>query len=205
MLIKCSSALLLTNIDSFAHFCTECAEELNVYLRVESEWNYNFRISEEVILCGSKYLDSVNEKFYPNVVLILKDTERPFPFMQKGITRFVFNYNNRVELMYAFYKQEKVYIKQEDESVKSVLDTACTLVFKKGEYNFDFGKDRFYFQNKGIYLTKTEKVYLANWLLSGKKDNKQRGTLCRLRKKFGDIFLDNVDRFGQLKEANNEQ
>lgn len=204
MLRKSSSALLLTNIDSFARFCNECAEELNVSLRVENEWNYNFRVTEEVILCGSKYLDVINEKFYPKVVLILKDNESPFPFMQKGITRFVFNYNNRVELMYAFYKQEKVYIKQEDESVKSVLNTVHTLVFKKGEYDFDFGKDRFYFQNKGIYLTKTEKVYLANWLLSGKKDNKQRGTLCRLRKKFGDIFLDNVDRFGQLKEANDE-
>ena len=201
---KCSSALLLTNIDSFARFCTECTEELNVSLRVENEWNYNFRVTEEVILCGSKYLDVINEKFYSKVVLILKDNESPFPFMQKGITRFVFNYNNRVELMYAFYKQEKVYIKQEAESVKSVLDTVHTLVFKKGEYDFDFGKDRFYFQNKGIYLTKTEKVYLANWLLSGKKDNKQRGTLCRLRKKFGDIFLDNVDRFGQLKGANDE-
>lgn len=204
MLRKCSSALLLTNIVSFAHFCTECAEELNVSLRVESEWNYNFRVTEEVILCGSKYLDVINEKFYSKVVLILKDIEIPFPFMQKGITRFVFNYNNRVEIMYSFYNQEKIYVNQENESVKSVLDTVHTLVFKKGEYDFDFGKDRFYFQNKGIYLTNAEKVYLANWLLSGKKDNKQRGLLCRLRKKFGDMFLDNVDRYGQLKEANNE-
>ena len=53
-----------------------------------------------------------------------------------------------------------------------------------------------------IYLTNTIKKYLAQWLLNGKKDNSKRMILHNLRKKFGNDFLSDVDRFGRW---NNEE
>ena len=60
MLSNVKTALLLTNIDSFASNIRSIAEECDVALTVEEDWSEKYRVSEEVILCGSKYLDKIN-------------------------------------------------------------------------------------------------------------------------------------------------
>lgn len=57
----------------------------------------------------------------------------------------------------------------------------------------------FFYKGKPIYLTSAHKKYLAEWLLTGNKDNSRRMILCNLRKKFGVDFLADIDRFGQPK------
>ena len=206
MLRKCSNALLLTNVESFSQLYSQYAEELGISLRVEKEWNVRYRVTEEVVICGSKYLESLHRSYYGTVVLILKEGESPAPYIKEGVTRFIFDYQNRYELALALYRPEKVFVAQQDTNVKTVLEDSLMLSFELGDYKFNFQQDRFFYKGKGLYLTKTEKVYLADWLLNGHKDNSKRNCLFNMRKKFGNDFLKNINRFGQLREENtNEQ
>lgn len=204
MLRKCSSALLLSNVDSFAQLYTQYAEELGVSLRVEKEWCSKYRVAEEIVICGTKYLSDLNKAYYANAVVILKKGESPAPYMQMGITRFIFDFQNQYELAFALYKPEKVFVVQQSSNIKTVLQDSVLLSFNLGEYKFDFQQDRYFYKGKGIYLAKMEKTYLAEWLLQGHKDNNKRNYLYNLRRKFGKDFLKDVDRFGNLKEEEDE-
>lgn len=205
MLRKCSSVLLLTNFEPFGQLYSQLAEEMGVSLRVEEEWNERYRVAADVVICGSKYLDSINRAYYPITVVILRSGESPAGYIKEGITRFIFDHENRYELALALYKPEKIYVQQKEMDVKSVLDGSPVLNYEYGAYRFDFSRDRYFYKSKGIYLTKREKTYLAEWLLNGHKDNEKRMCLFNMRKKFGKDFLADIDRFGQLKEDNNEQ
>lgn len=200
MLLKCSSALLLTDVKNFALLYSELAEEFGVSLKVESDWNKRYRITEEVVICGSKFLDRVNEQFYPGTTVILKSGESPLPYVKKGIESFIYDYENQYELAMAFYKKSKVNIKQDTEDMRTILDSSMTVSFNEKEYSFDFSRDEFLYSGKRIYLTSSEKLYLAEWLLLHKKDNSKRMRLFNMRKKFGNAFLKDIDRFGNVKE-----
>ena len=192
MLMKCKSVLLLSSVESFTHTYTQIANEVGVRLTTESEWNRLYRVNQDVIILGSKYLDKVNETYYANAVLMLKSSERPEDFIEKGIKRFIFNYQNANELRLALYKDIAV--------AKSY--TISRYAF--GRYDFDFGEDSFKYEGRNIYLTPTEKAYIASWLLGGHKDNAKRGILCYARKRLGSDFLKDIDRFGRIKEEKDE-
>lgn len=188
MLIKCKSALLLSSVESFTHMYTQLASEIGVKLITEAEWNRLYRVNQDVIILSSKYLDKVNESYYTNAVLMLKSSEHPEDFIEKGIKRFIFDYQNANELRLALYKDVTV--------AKSY--TINRYAF--GRYDFDFGEDSFKYEGRNIYLTSTEKVYIASWLLGGHKDNAKRGILCYARRRLGSDFLKDIDRFGRIKE-----
>ena len=192
MLVKCKSALLLSDVESFSKAYEAIAEEVGIELRVESSWSERYRLIQEVVIFGSKYLDKINPMYYLNAVLILKSDESPYQFIQKGITRFIFDYQNVNELRLALYKDVTV--------AKSY--TISRYVF--GRYDFDFGEDSFKYEGKNIYLTPTEKAYIASWLLGGHKDNAKRGILCYARRRLGSDFLKDIDRFGRIKEEKDE-
>lgn len=200
MLLKCSSALLLTGVKNFGLLYSELAEELGVSLKVESDWNKRYRITEEVVICGSKFLDRVNEQFYPGTTVILKSGESPLPYVKKGIENFIYDYENQYELAMAFYRKSKINIKQGTEDMRTILDSSVAVSFNEKEYSFDFSRDEFLYSGKRIYLTSSEKLYLAEWLLRHKKDNSKRMCLFNMRKKFGNAFLKDIDRFGNVKE-----
>lgn len=200
MLSTVSSVLLLTNVNSFAEEIRLLAEGCDIKLTVESEWKDSYRVKEDIILCGSKYLEKINRAYLPNIVLILKDTESPVTFIKEGVTRFIFNHKDHREFIYAFCKADKVFVKNASASVKEVLQKANATRFYTDIYDFNFSNNKFYYKGKGIYLTDCEKAYLAEWLLNGHKDNKNRMKLCIMRKKFGETFLQDVDRHGQVKE-----
>lgn len=191
MLRNVKTALLLTNIDSFASNIRSIAEECDVALTVEEDWSEKYRVLEEVILCGSKYLDKINVQFYPVVTLILKESESPVDFIKKGITRFIFNHTDEREIIMSFMKESSY----EGDTLK---DATCT-VYCRGEYNFDFEKKIFFWKDKQIYLSDLNQKYLANWLLKGNKENSKRNSLFNIRKRLGKDFLKDVDRFGDLK------
>lgn len=192
MLMKCKSALLLSSVESFTHTYTQLANEIGVKLIAEAEWNRLYRVNQDVIILGSKYLDKVNESYYANAVLMLKSSERPEDFIEKGIKRFIFDYQNANELRLALYKDITV--------AKSYTISRYTF----GRYDFDFGEDSFKYEGRNIYLTPTEKAYIASWLLGGHKDNAKRGILCYARKRLGSDFLKDIDRFGRIKEEKDE-
>jgi hypothetical protein len=127
-------------------------------------------------------------------IIISVDDDHIYPedFIEKGIKRFIFNYQNANELRLALYKDITV--------AKSY--TISRYAF--GRYDFDFGEDSFKYEGKNIYLTPTEKAYIASWLLGGHKDNAKRGILCYARKRLGSGFLKDIDRFGRLKEDKDE-
>ena len=204
MLIRCSSALLLSDVKSFSDSYKALAEEAGVSMLVEGEWNIKYRVSQDVVILGSKYIDYLNQAYYTKAVIILKKDESPAPFIAKGFDHFIFDYTNVNELVFAFYKQDKIIVHSESADLKSLIQDCDILNFQFGDYNFKFDRNKFMYKDKPIYFNDSAKRYLVEWLLNGHKDNKKRMILCNLRKKFGDEFLRDVDRFGQLKEEKNE-
>jgi hypothetical protein len=204
MLVKCKSALLLSDVESFSKTYEAIAEEVNVELKVESEWSERYRLTQEVVILGSKYLDSLNSIYYPNAVLILKENENPYTFLQKGITRFIFDYHNKYELFMSLFKAEPVTVHMAQLSLEGILKESQIWNYQFGDYDFKFDKDRFFYKGKPIYLANAQKRYLAEWLLNGHKDNSRRMLLCNMRKKFGKDFLADIDRFGICKEDKDE-
>lgn len=205
MLYKVRKALLLTDVPSFAHAYKKAAQEAGVLLTVESEWKPLYRITGEVVIAGSKYLDSINPAYYSATVLILKENESFIPYIEKGINRFIFNYQNKNELISAFYAAEKTVIHATSKDLEQVIKDSETTRYALGDYDFNFVTNKFKYRGKAIYLPESHKKFLAEWLLNGHKDNSRRMIVCNLRKKLGADFLKDIDRFGQLKGVKDEQ
>ena len=204
MLVKCENALLLSDVASFSNMYRQLADEADVNLITEKDWSDKYRVKEEVVILGSKYLSKLNKLYYPNAVLILKSSETPFPFVKEGITRFIFDHTNKNELYMAFFKAEPVRITSSNSSLEDIIKESDILSFRHGNYNFEFDKDKYIYKGKPIYLAPAQKRYLAEWLLNGRKDNSKRMQLCILRKKFGTDFLKEIDRYGEIKEEKDE-
>ncbi len=204
MLVKCKTALLLSDVESFSKSYEMIAEEVGVELKIESDWSERYRLTQEVVILGSKYLDKLNSMYYPNAVLILKSDEKPYPFMQKGITRFIFDYHNQYELFTALFKAEVVTVHSSSLPLEDIIKESQVWNYTCGDYDFKFDKDTYKYKGKPIYLADAQKRYLAEWLLNGHKDNSKRMILCILRKKFGAGFLADIDRYGRLKEEKDE-
>ena len=205
MLIKCKSALLLSDVESFSKTYEMIAEEVGVELKIESDWSERYRLTQDIVILGSKYLDKLNSMYYPNAVLILKSGENPYTFMQKGITRFIFDYQNRYELFTALFKTEPVTVHAGHLPLEEIIKDSSVWNFTYGDYDFKFDKDKYFYKGKQLYLANAQKRYLAEWLLNGHKDNSKRMILCIMRKKFGQNFLADIDRYGQIKEEKDEQ
>ena len=161
MLIKCKSAILLSDVESFSKIYEAIAEEASVELKVEKEWSERYRLAQEVVILGSKYLDKLNTIYYPNAVLILKESESPYTFMQRGITRFIFDYHNKNELFTALFKAEPVTVHTAQLSLEDILKESQIWNYQFGDYDFKFDKDRFFYKKKPIYLANAQKRYLV--------------------------------------------
>ena len=205
MLVKCKRALLLSDVTSFSNMYRELADEVGVDLTVETDWTDKYRIKQEVVILGSKFLEKISKTYYSSVVLILKSDESPYPYIQQGITRFIFDYHNKYELFTALFKEEPIYVSYASMELKDLVKEYNSDSFRYKDYDFDFLGDSFRYKGKALYITKAQKRYLAEWLLNGHKDNSKRMLLFDLRKKFGNDFLREVDRHGQIEEEKDEQ
>lgn len=204
MLEKCNTVLLISDKASFRESYTELCRKLDVTIHTEEKWNSRYKITEDAVILGSVHLSELNTAYYSKAVVILKEGESPAPYIKDGINRFIFNYKNSYELIVALFRLEPVMLHAVSKDIKEILKDFPP-VFRAGEYDFRFDSNVYIYKGRSIYLCMSQKKYLAEWLLSGHKDNSKRMILCNLRKKFGKDFLSNVDRFGQLKEEKNEQ
>lgn len=205
MLKVCSNALLLSNVAKFSETYKQIALEFDVSLRIETEWKDSYRIKEAVVICGTKYFDCINKAYYPVTVLILKKGESFIPYAKKGVSRFIFDFEDKNELAFAFMKAEQIVLQSTSNELKNIIKENDITSFQQGDYQFFFDKNKYLYKDKALYLTEGQKKYLAEWLLNGNKDNKKRMTLFALRKKFGNDFMRDIDRFGQLKGKKNEK
>ena len=205
MLFKCESVLLLSDVESFCDSVKNIAGRLGVKINVQSDWSRMYRVKEEIIMCGSKYIDKINEAFLNSVTVILKHDESPLPFLRMGIDRFIFDYQNEREIMIAMYKKDEDIVMSNSIDYALVLAKATSRQFVYKDYDFRFDTGYFTYKGEHIYFTDFQKCYLAKWLLLGIKDNSKRTHLYIMRRKFGKDFLKDVDRFGQVKEENDEQ
>lgn len=205
MLEKVKSALLISNVPDFCNSYKALAEDIGVELKTEEEWNARYRVNSDVVILGSKNIENLNKDYYMKAVIILKEGENPFPLIKLGINRFIFNYRNNYELQTAFFREEHVVVRFSDSTYEQILKHSSILNFCEGDYDFKFDKGLFKYKGKEIYLTKASRRYLAEWLLNGNKDNSKRMILCNLRKLLGESFLSDVDRYGNLKEKNNDR
>ena len=199
MLRTCSSILLLSGVPRFVQYVSEVARDAGAEINSYEDWNVNYRINEDIVICGSKYLSCINTSDYKKVRLVLKTDETVTEFIKMGITHFIFDYNNVRELAFSFFVSEEDV--KETLTITNVISKADKKHYVKGRYDFNFETDSFKYEGVGIYLRKCEKLFLAEWLLLGKKDNSKRSYLCSLRKKFGKTFLADVDRYGSFKEG----
>lgn len=199
MLIKINKALLISSAPAFSERYRAIAEDMGVLFQVENEWNARYRVNADVVILGSKHLENLNEMYYNKAILILAEYESPAPYIEKGITRFIFNYMNDFELQTALYRLEPIFSHVDNLEYEELLKHSNITEFCYGDYNFKFVQNKFCYKGKMIYLTDAVKKYLAQWLLNGKKDNSKRMILHNLRKKFGNDFLSDVDRFGRAK------
>ena len=146
MLIRCSSALLLSDVKSFADTYKALAEEAGIMFLVEDKWNIKYRVMQDVVILGSKYLDKLNCAYYENAVVILKQDESPAPYIAKGINRFIFDHNNVNELILAFYKQEKVIVHSSSVDLGSLIKDCNVLNFQFGDYDFKFDRNKYMYK-----------------------------------------------------------
>lgn len=196
MLKTCSSALLLSGAPNFIQYIRDIANDIGVELTVADEWNKNYRLNEEIIICGSRYLSDISVRDYDKVRLILKTDETVSKFIELGITHFIFDYNNMRELAFSFYTDDA---QKKSLSMNDITMNTDKRHFVRGKYDFNFSTDSFKYDGVGIYLRNSEKIYLAQWLLLKNKDNSKRVMLYRLRQRFGESFLSEIDRYGNVK------
>lgn len=205
MLEKCNSALLISEVESFSETYETIARDVGVDMTVEKEWKPRYRMSRDVVILGSKHLPDLNKAYYPMAVVILKRGENPVPYIKEGVNHFIFDYTNQYELLMALFKTPRVLVNGASQELKDMLRESGTTRFKAGAYDFRFDMNVYLYKEQPIYLQEAQKRYLAQWLLFGNKENKHRMLLCLMRKKFGEDFLKDIDRFGQFKEEKNEQ
>ena len=72
-------------------------------------------------------------------------------------------------------------------------------IFSKGDYYFDFLNNIFKYKGENIWLSDGNRLMLAKWLIADKKDNNTRVHIYHMRQKFGEDFLADVDRHGNLR------
>lgn len=190
MLNVSSSVLLLTKDKAFAEYFKETALSCDVQVAVKARWDRTYRIREDVVVCESEWADRINDKCRSKTVILLKKDESFIGLKNKGFTRFVFDTADERQLIYS--------LMTENEVRKAKVDGG---VFTDGEYDFNFTTKVFKYKNKGIYLTKGEQSYLADWLLGEYKDNNKRFMLFAMRKKFGKDFLKEIGRDGKVKDS----
>lgn len=204
MLEKCMTALLITDVESFADNYCQLAQDIGVKLRVENQWSNIYRSDEDVIILGTKYLEKLNKAYMAKAVVILKSGESPAKYIKNGIERFIFDYTNQYELILALFRKETLVIHSSSDDLRKIIKDSGLTSFCLGEYDFRFDLNHYKYRGKPIYLVDSQKRYLAEWLLNGYKDNRKRMLLCNMRKHFGADFLRDIDRFGKLKEEKNE-
>lgn len=204
MLEKCMTALLITDVESFADTYCQLAQDIGVKLRVESQWSNIYRSDEDVIILGTKYLEKLNKAYLAKAVVILRSGESPAKYIKNGIERFIFDYTNQYELILALFRKETLVIHSSSDDLRKIVKDSGLTSFCLGDYDFKFDLNHYKYRGKPIYLVDSQKRYLAEWLLNGYKDNRKRMLLCNMRKRFGAEFLKDIDRFGQLKEEKNE-
>lgn len=195
MLRKCSSVMLITDVESYSDFFQEICDKADIKLHSVFMWNSNYRLKEDLIFCGSKFLCDISESYYPYTVVILKPEEDFKPLIEMGIRKFIFTFNNVNEILYSFLTENKV----ENDSLHDLLKEVENKKFVTDKYSFDFESNRFLYNGYGIYLRKAEKLYLAKWLLLKKKDNSKRNILYNIRHRLDGEFLKDINRFGEVK------
>lgn len=204
MLQKSRNVLLISDVENFTSMYKELALSIGVKLHAEASWHVTYRVPEDVVILGAKHLETLNPTYYSKAVLLLRPEENPVSFAKKGISRFIFDYQNQYELVMALFYEQPVIVHAQAKEVAECIREYGYPKFEFGDYSFAFDRDVFRYKDKPIYLCESQKRFLAEWLIGGHKDNKKRMILCNLRKKFGEDFLKDVNRFGEIKEVKNE-
>lgn len=200
MLRTCSTALLLTKDDNLISVYETVAPRCEVALTVEREWSSMYRTVADVVLCDSAMVNSLALEYDHKAVCILRKGMSFVPYRDR-FDRFVFDRTNERELSYAFMRI-KVSVASEIKdapTIISMVNESGIDRFTKGGYDFDFVNDSYSYNGRSIYLSPSNKLVIARWLLLGYKDSNTRTQLFNMRKLLGREFLADIDRKGEMK------
>lgn len=195
-------ALLITENRFLGRVYKALVEDIDekIEIEIKEKWNGKYRVQADVIIMESKHFPELNVMYYDKAIIVLQQAESPVPYMKVGIYRFIFDQNNKWELVASLFQAKPVVLFANDVEYTKIIQNSKMTNFCCGEYDFMFDTEQFRYYGENIYLTLGEKRYLAEWLLLGHKDNTRRMFLCNLRKRFGDSFLKNVNRYGVYVE-----
>lgn len=166
------------------------AEQYGIKIEKRDAWVQLSRTDADRFVCTPSVFPYVNPELYPKTVMLVEDKEDITPFLSAGVSRFITDVYNDIQFLQAMY----VSYEATKERQRFTLD------YVKGDYEFYFTHNEFFYKGEGIYLLKCEKAYLYDWLIFKEKDNSKRIYLYNIRKRLNDkSFLKNIDRHGVEK------
>lgn len=198
MLRTCTTALLLSRDAVLSEKYRSMAPMCNVELTVADKWNLRFKASQDVIVAEKEFMRTLPVEYRSRIVMVLEEGDR-IADVRNMADRFIFDRNNMQELMYAFLVNDDEKREEESLDMRELLSTVRRSRFRRGDYDFDFASGTYRYRGRGIYLTRTQRLVLARWLLLGKRDHRCAMQLYLMRKKFGSEFMADVGRFGEIR------
>ena len=195
MLVSNSTALLLTKDEDFINKYKTVAQMCDVTLTVQSEWNKNYRVTQDVIIAEAEFASLIADTYRSKLVLVFTGS---IADMRTKADRFIFNKENLQELIYAFLKIDNSVKVKDTRSVTSIVLSSGRSSFKEADYDFDFASSVYKYKGKEIYVSEAQRVLLAKWLLLGERNHCLSAQLYLMRKKFGKDFLSNINKYGEV-------
>lgn len=195
MLVSNSTALLLTKDEGFINKYKTVAQMCDVTLTVQSEWNKNYRVTQDVVIAEAEFASLIADTYRSKLVLVFAGS---IADMRTKADRFIFDKENLQELIYAFLKIDNSVKVKDTRSVTSIILSSGKSVFREADYDFDFANSIFKYKGKDIYVSYGQKTALAKWLFLGERSNNSYVQLYQMRKKFGKDFLSDINKYGEV-------
>lgn len=197
------NALLITNDETFEKAFLKTAETLNAEVEVKKEWKKIYATDAPIIACDTKTIETIASSYINRVVLYVKKDEKIQDFVSLGVSNFIFDIEDKRQLVLAFTKNEYRDLSTkswtQSDKLLAVLDYAASPVFESEHYYFDFANGNYRYNDTDIYISPTEEIIIAKWILLGIKEKDKLSNISHMRTKFGKEFLSDINDDGTVK------
>lgn len=197
MLKKCSNVLVCSDSEYLKSRYEEIAERLGI--TISTRYNNTYVHNYERIITDSGSLAQIPVCYSDRICIVLHADEDFIP-LSRDVTSFVFCLQDDREVERSLYRILDDCPGYVSLSLTEEIDGVANPVFTDGRCTLDFGHGIYTYNEERISISPAQSVYLARWLLHGKKDSSKRKHLFDLRLKYGKDFLADVDRRGFVTE-----
>lgn len=197
MLKKYSNVLVCSDSEYLKSRYEEVAERLGV--TINTRYNSVYVHNYERIIADSESVGMIPVCYMDKVCIVLRSGEDFLP-LSRNVTSFVFCLQDDREVERSLYRVLDDCPEYSDISLTEEIEGVANPVFTTDRCKLDFAHGVYTYDDERISISPAQSIYLARWLLHGKKDASKRKHLFDLRQKYGKDFLANVDRYGFVTE-----